>query len=1148
VWLTDRTVQDKLKNNTVTSAYIYDAYGNPQTETVNYGGGITESVSSSYYNNANETGYLLGFLTDRTKTTNRNGASCSERYNVPIYSNGLPAAIAQYINGNQASYEYLSYNSQGNLTRSELTNYNSPKKIIASWIYDSYGRLTSETDPLGFSATYEYDAGNGSLSTVKNHKGQATSFSYDGFFRRTGYTYPEGTNGSTVYSWNAKGTNGLYCIYKCESGHPWTKTYYDALGRETASSGLNFNYSEPIVEKKYDNTGNLQYVSLPYTGSSASLWNTYSYDSFDRPVSISEASGRTTSYSYSGNSVTTTRDGIASTQTFDTQGNLTSVVDPAGTITCNLRPDGQPSSIVAPGNVTTSFGYDGYGRRTSITDPSAGLKSCTYDADGNIQTETDANNKSVTYGYDSYNRLTSKSQPEFNTNYAYDANGLLASETSTNGTGTNYTYDAYDRLQTEKETAPNGKWLQKTYAYANSYLDNVQYASQSGNIVTENYIHDAGQLTEIKLNGTASIWKLTAQNWFGQPAAVTSGYNSLYNIYRTYNYNSFGMPTGCATAPGSDRPFQDLLYSFDATKGNLTYRRDNNRNLLEEFSYDNLNRLTGYAGKSASYNLNGNINSRTDAGTFQYNTAWKPYAISGVTNPTNLIPQRGQTIASYTSFGRPASISEGDYTAMFTYNGRGERVMMDLKKQGASNLTRYYLSDCYEIDDRAVGGIKEKLYLGGDFYTAPAVYVKDGTGNWNIYYICRDYLGSITQIANSSGSLVQELSYDAWGQLRDPDSQAVYAPGTEPELFLGRGYTGHEQLPVFGLVNMNARLYDPALGRFLSPDPYVQNPTSVQNFNRYSYALNNPLRYTDPSGESFWPWFAGLSFLNPVSAMTSIGIASVVGVNAAITSSGIGYSLQKYISPVAFKTDFRFGSNQGGIGIDASIGFPQITPISYRGHGGATYFWKYTDLMGNNMSGWESRYGAETGIQSYMFGGLLPPGLYTYGGTTFNSSWSGQQTTNLITIGDAFFNIQYENDMKPEGIMNSIIPFGIPKGDGDRYRTAAVQINFGAFGIGTNMITGDAGPYRTNHWEDIDGHKTYVSYDGYDPNSYRMGTLYFNAGPFRLGRNSEGIRQVFQNQFAHTFLLGGKSLWFEVLNLKPKWYWQFGYSGGGTLY
>jgi hypothetical protein len=205
-------------------------------------------------------------------------------------------------------------------------------------------------------------------------------------------------------------------------------------------------------------------------------------------------------------------------------------------------------------------------------------------------------------------------------------------------------------------------------------------------------------------------------------------------------------------------------------------------------------------------------------------------------------------------------------------------------------------------------------------------------------------------------------------------------------------------------------------------------------------------------------------------------------------------------------------------------------------HGGASYYWQNTDLMGNDMSGWETRYGSEWSVKN----------AFSYSGTTFNNGWSGQQTTNLITVGNSNFNVKYENDMKPEGIF-SYIPL-VPKGDGDRYRIAVAQINIGPFGIGTNMITGDAGPDRFNHWKEIEGHRVYEAYDGYNPNSHRMGTFYFKIDTFRFGRNSEGIRKVFQNQFAHDFLSGGKSLWYEVLNLKSRWYWGFDYSGGSTLW
>ncbi len=121
-----------------------------------------------------------------------------------------------------------------------------------------------------------------------------------------------------------------------------------------------------------------------------------------------------------------------------------------------------------------------------------------------------------------------------------------------------------------------------------------------------------------------------------------------------------------------------------------------------------------------------------------------------------------------------------------------------------------------------------------------------------LYYLHRDYLGSITMVTDANGNKEAEYSYTAWGQLRNPTNWQSYNAGNEPTLMFGRGYTGHEHLHAFGLINMNARLYDASIGRFLSPDPYVQAPDFTQNFNRYSYCLNNPLKFTDPDGEIVW--------------------------------------------------------------------------------------------------------------------------------------------------------------------------------------------------------------------------------------------------------------------------------------------------------
>jgi len=111
----------------------------------------------------------------------------------------------------------------------------------------------------------------------------------------------------------------------------------------------------------------------------------------------------------------------------------------------------------------------------------------------------------------------------------------------------------------------------------------------------------------------------------------------------------------------------------------------------------------------------------------------------------------------------------------------------------------------------------------------------------------------------STVELIPKSEASREGRRRSADDWSYTLDVNDQALFAGRGFTGHslsreerngKHLPEFGLINMNGRLYDPLLGRFLSPDNNVQLPDFSQNFNRYSYCLNNPLKYTDPEGES----------------------------------------------------------------------------------------------------------------------------------------------------------------------------------------------------------------------------------------------------------------------------------------------------------
>jgi RHS repeat-associated protein len=237
------------------------------------------------------------------------------------------------------------------------------------------------------------------------------------------------------------------------------------------------------------------------------------------------------------------------------------------------------------------------------------------------------------------------------------------------------------------------------------------------------------------------------------------------------------------------------------------------------------------------------------------------------------------------------------------------------------------------------------LYLCGDAYSAPAV-IEQENGTWSLYYIGRDYQGSITHIFSEDGTVKQELSYDAWGRLRNPANQEVYAIGSEPELFLGRGYTGHEHLTPFGLINMNARLYDAALGRFLSPDPYIQDMTNSQNYNRYSYCLNNPLKYTDPSGEYYY-WDSDsrcyrdelgnqLNYSDVHMAMLQSGYFRPGGSMFSHTSLGYSYG-------------FVYGSKYSG------YGFSGYNPVIVKGlqYNSRDYFWFQTP----HVEGFYDQYG-----------------------------------------------------------------------------------------------------------------------------------------------------------------------------------------------
>jgi len=178
------------------------------------------------------------------------------------------------------------------------------------------------------------------------------------------------------------------------------------------------------------------------------------------------------------------------------------------------------------------------------------------------------------------------------------------------------------------------------------------------------------------------------------------------------------------------------------------------------------------------------------------------------------------------------------------YGTDNQRTVSKLFINDSIQKTIHY-ADSYEKEIKPGNQVRQLHYINGSDGLA-AIFVRNN-GQDTLYYVHTDHLGSINVITNQSGVVVKNFSFDAWGRRRNPTN---WSYSNLPSAFLfSRGYAGHEHLDQFALINMNGRVYDPILARFLSPDPFIQLPASPQNYNRFSYTLNNPLKYTDPDGE-----------------------------------------------------------------------------------------------------------------------------------------------------------------------------------------------------------------------------------------------------------------------------------------------------------
>lgn len=864
------TVHDKLSGTTTTQTYSYDGFYNVTKELSNFSGAGTKTVDITYANNPSA-GYFIGRpLIKKTTLTNASDSyTTEEQY---TYTGFLPTQIKKKGYNTPFNTENIQYDSYGNVIQKAIVTASGSR--TTSMQYDASGRfMTRSTDVAGMVTNRSFNASNGNLISQTNPFNQVTSYLYDSWGRLAQTTDYLGVKSYQTY----EKSGSALLITEYDDKGAGKRTAINALGKTTEV--LSKDVLGQIVGKAYEYDAYDRQVkeSEPAIGGNYTQATETEYDTYGRIKKVTSFTGKTTNITYTG-LTTTVNDGIKMVVTTkNAMGQTVSIQDPGGTITNTYYANGNLKSADMQGSVQ-SVEQDGWGRKTKLTDPSAGVYTYTYNDYGEVTQETTPKG-STAYTYHPLGFLLSKRMQGENTDMAYQytydpASKLLTSMVLSNADGNNasytYTYDSFKRMSSTVEDNLHARFTKAlTYDNFGRVLTEASEAKNKANNKTANrtmrHTYQNGQVKSLIDEATGFvIWDVTAINARGQVTTALLG----DVMKETRVYDSYGLPQEINTQRIGANPAElmKLSYSFDAQRGNLNGRRNSAfNNWTETFTYDNLDRLTGFTDnngtQSQTYDNRGRITQNGPLGNYVYSD--NSYQQTGLKDLTAIAKTYYESKPlqqiTYNAFKSPVEIAEqGKEKISFQYNAALGRSSMYYGGEQADKMLRRYRRHYSEdgsweitndLQNNTTGFV---LYVGGDAYTASAIYKEEHTATQvtqNLYYLHRDYQGSILMITDYTGAVKEKRLFDAWGYL----VKLTNGTGTALGAFaiLDRGYTGHEHLLGVGLINMNARLYDPILHRFLAPDNFVQDPSNSQNFNRYGYVLNNPLKYTDKSGEFF---------------------------------------------------------------------------------------------------------------------------------------------------------------------------------------------------------------------------------------------------------------------------------------------------------
>ncbi len=776
----------------------------------------------------------------------------------------------------------LAYDVFGNLASEKVTGAGMPSRSMAlDW--GPRGQLPVQIrNPLAQRTRFTWDAANGLPLTITDPNGSVVRWIYDGFGRLAQETQPDGTR--TVWTREA-------CKAGCDARAKYrlAQEDRDSIGAIRLVARLEIDQNERGFRLKSqrpgggiaiqtfdaDDRGLPSRQSLPHWEGDlpAGYWR-LSHDLLGRRTSAQLlTSGNTVM-----RAVTTQYDGHAAmetdalghvrTGTRTAWGLLSDIVDGLGART-RYEYDAFGSLLRvqdAQNNTVATITYNPRGMKLTQADADLGIWTWTHNAVGETTALRDAKGQLTRFEYDALGRVTKRIAPDGNATWTWGKTaaskdiGRLAGIAGP-GYKESFSYDGIGRPAT-RTIATDANYR---YAYAYNtlgLLDTITWPTAgAGSPFRIRHDYDAGRVSRIR-NADApgeSYWTLNAEDAagnrldesLGSSIRVVSGFTPVDGLLE-YRQSTAG---GAA--------IQDLAYDWDAN-GSLTRRADLNRNLVEEFRYDALDRLhesrrNGVVNLALEYDAIGNIRHKSDvcptvAPCYTYHSTRKHAVISAAGRNFaydangNMTNRAGAAIA-WSSANLPISIAHSNGNqSQFSYGPDGNR-WKQVARHGVATETTIYAGEYFEKITRSGSTTWRHYVPTPSGISVVHLRYSDGAPS-AIRYLAQDHLGSTVQILDAAGKPVVAENFAAHGARRGTNWTGVPSAAELAKIAANTrdGFTGHEHLDNLDLVHMNGRVYDPQLGRFISADPYVTLPYDGQGLNRYAYALNNPLSLIDPSG------------------------------------------------------------------------------------------------------------------------------------------------------------------------------------------------------------------------------------------------------------------------------------------------------------